>query len=57
MDNNTKDIFGAIYCLMNLVTLEAGDKEVLVDMVHFCLKIQVSFHQEERKRHIRCPVV
>ncbi|CAM4871364.1 unnamed protein product [Rotaria socialis] len=40
MDNNTNDIFHAIYCLMNLVTLEAGDKDVLVDVIHFCFKIQ-----------------
>ncbi|CAF3755419.1 unnamed protein product [Adineta steineri] len=40
MDNNTKDIFHAIYCLMNLVTLEAGDKDVLVDVIHFCFEIQ-----------------
>ncbi|CAF1380824.1 unnamed protein product, partial [Adineta steineri] len=30
----------AIYCLMNLVTLEAGDKDVLVDVIHFCFEIQ-----------------
>ncbi len=41
MDNNTNDIFHAIYCLMNLVTLEAGDKDVLVDVIHFCFEIQV----------------
>lgn len=41
MDNNTKEIFHAIYCLMNLVTLEAGDKDVLVDVIHFCFEIQV----------------
>ena len=41
MDSNTKDIFHAIYCLMNLVTLEAGDKDVLVDIIHFCFEIQV----------------
>ncbi|CAF0850627.1 unnamed protein product [Adineta ricciae] len=40
MDNNTKDIFHAIYCLMNLVTLEGGDKDVLVDVIHFCFEIQ-----------------
>ncbi len=41
MDNNTKDIFHALYCLMNIVTLEAGDKDVLVDVIHFCFEIQV----------------
>jgi hypothetical protein len=41
MDNNTKDIFHAIYCLLNLVTLESGDKDVLVDVIHFCFEIQV----------------
>ncbi|CAF0825293.1 unnamed protein product [Rotaria sordida] len=40
MDNNTKDIYHAIYCLMNLVTLEAVDKDVLVDVIHFCFEIQ-----------------
>jgi hypothetical protein len=40
MDNNTQNIFHAIYCLMNLVTLEAGDKDVLVDVIHFCFEIQ-----------------
>jgi hypothetical protein len=42
MDNNTKDIFHAIYCLMNLVTFESGDKDVLVDVIHFCFEIQVT---------------
>ena len=42
MDNNTKDIFHAIYCLMCLVTLEAGDKDVFIDVIHFCFEIQVN---------------
>ena len=42
MENNTKEIFNAIYCLMNLVTLEADDNDVLVDMIHFSLEIQVN---------------
>jgi hypothetical protein len=46
MDNNTKDIFHAIYCLMNLVTLEAGDKDVLVDVIHFCFEIQVKSNRK-----------
>jgi hypothetical protein len=42
MPNNTKDIFYAIYCLINLVTLEAGDQDALVDVIHFCFEIQVN---------------
>lgn len=42
MENNTNDIFHATYCLMNIVTLEAGDKDVLVDIIHFCFEIQVN---------------
>lgn len=26
---------------MNLVTLESGDKDVLVDVIHFCFEVQV----------------
>ena len=44
MDNNTKDIFHAIYYLMTIVTLEAGDKDVLVDIIHFCFEIQVNLY-------------
>ncbi len=43
MTNNTKDIFYAIYCLMNLVTIEADDENVCVDVIHFCFEIQVNF--------------
>jgi hypothetical protein len=43
MTNNTKDIFYAIYCLMNLVTIEADDENVCVDVIHFCFEIQVKF--------------
>ena len=43
MENNTKEIFYAIYCLMSLVTLEADDADVSVDMIRFCLDIQVTF--------------
>ncbi|CAF4575529.1 unnamed protein product [Rotaria socialis] len=39
-ENNTKKIFYAIYCLMNIVTLEANDPDVLVDVIHFCFEIQ-----------------
>lgn len=42
MDNNTKDIFNAIYCLMNLAILEANDQDILVDAIHFCFEIQVN---------------
>ncbi len=42
MTNNTKEIFYVIYCLMNLVTLEAGDQDALVDVIHFCFEIQVN---------------
>ena len=42
MENNTKEIFYAIYCLMCLVTLEADDSDVSVDMIRFCLDIQVT---------------
>ena len=42
MENNSKDIYHALYCLLNLVTLEAGDKDVLVDVIHFCFEVQVS---------------
>ncbi len=41
MPNNTKEIFYAIYCLMNLVTLEANDQDALVDVIHFCFEVQV----------------
>ncbi|UJR09128.1 hypothetical protein I4U23_013375 [Adineta vaga] len=40
MDNNTKDIFYTIYCLMSLITFEDGDKDIIVDMIHFCVNIQ-----------------
>ncbi|CAF3025991.1 unnamed protein product [Rotaria sp. Silwood2] len=63
MDNNTKDIFHATYCLMNLVTLEAGDKDVLVDVIHFCFEIQSyitkmsdsngNLHESSQKRLLR----
>ncbi|CAF2126477.1 unnamed protein product [Rotaria magnacalcarata] len=39
-ENNTRKIFYAIYCLMNIVTLEADDPDVLVDAIHFCFEIQ-----------------
>lgn len=52
MDNNTEDIFHAIYCLMNLVTLEAGDKDVLVDIVHFCFEIQVIQSLQHYRFHL-----
>jgi hypothetical protein len=42
MINNTKEIFYAIYCLMNLVTLEADDQDVRIDIIHFCFEIQVN---------------
>ena len=42
MPNNTKQIFHAIYCLINLVTFEAGDQDALVDIIHFCFEIQVN---------------
>ncbi|CAF1324561.1 unnamed protein product [Rotaria sordida] len=40
IENNTKKNFYAIYCLMNLVTIEANDQDVLVDVIHFCLEVQ-----------------
>ncbi|CAF0876761.1 unnamed protein product [Adineta steineri] len=40
MNNNTKDIFYTIYCLMNIVTLEVNDQDILVDIIHFCFEIQ-----------------
>ncbi|CAF3519894.1 unnamed protein product [Rotaria sp. Silwood1] len=40
IENNTKKSFYAIYCLMSLVTLEANDQDVLVDVIHFCLEVQ-----------------
>ena len=42
MDNNNKEIFYSIYCLMCLVTLESGDQDALVDVIHFCFTIQVN---------------
>lgn len=45
MNNNTKEIFYAIYCLINLVTIEASDQDTLVDFIHFCLKIQTTIIQ------------
>lgn len=42
MENNTKEIFYAAYCLMTLVTLEDGEEGVRIDMIHFCLELQVS---------------
>lgn len=41
MINNTKEIFYAIYSLINIVTFEANDQDTLVDFIHFSLKIQV----------------
>lgn len=41
MENNTKEIFYAIYSLMNLATLEASDQDALIDVLHFCFEIQV----------------
>ncbi|CAF1281862.1 unnamed protein product [Adineta ricciae] len=40
MDNNTKDIFYTIHCLMSLIIFEDDDKDILVDMIHFCIEIQ-----------------
>lgn len=45
MLDNTKEIFYAIYCLINLVTLEATDQDTLVDLIHFCLNIQLATSQ------------
>jgi hypothetical protein len=49
MNNNTKEIFYAIYCLMNLVTLEASDQDALIDVIHFCFEIQVNFINQKKK--------
>jgi hypothetical protein len=51
MNNNTKDIFYAIYCLINIVTFEAGDQDVLVDVIHFCFEIQVNLIKRRRKQN------
>ena len=48
MDNNSKDIYHALYCLLNLVTLEAADKDVLVDVIHFCFEVQVKRNETKR---------
>ncbi|CAF0745213.1 unnamed protein product [Didymodactylos carnosus] len=39
-ENNNVDLFHAIYCLINLITLEAENKDVFVDFIHFCLEVQ-----------------
>lgn len=53
MDNNSKDIYHALYCLLNLVTLEAADKDVLVDVIHFCFEVQVK-RNEIFSHHFSC---
>jgi hypothetical protein len=47
MDNNTKDIFYAIYCLICLVTLEANDQNSFVDVIHFCFAVQVNLKRKK----------
>lgn len=46
MQNNTKEMFGDIYCVMILVTLESTSEDVLSEMVHFCIEVQVSSFKE-----------